>query len=237
MVVLNDVFPINYNKMKKLLSHRLNEKLLNILDEIFYKDNDKEIYIEYILKNMKEELKEIMDNNHFLDLSINYNYCNHLYKSGKNNGYLCGAKIFINPDNGKKPLFKCSRHCRNYSPKPRNYSIENPRCDYIRKTGEQCKHRCSKYNTKCYIHNNSKDDKKIINLKINKINKLRHLKLLYYKKKTKKKDYNFKKSKLNKNKKEYHIYEKIYKIINKYMIKDKKIKIKKELNKIHFNVP
>lgn len=239
MVVLNKVIPIDYNYMKKILINKSNEKLLNILNNIFYNYNekDKNKYITYILFNMKKELKELLDENHFLDLSMSYNYCNHIYKYGRREGELCGAKIFIK-NNNKDQKYLCSRHCRNFEPKHRKYTDKTPRCSYIRNNGKQCKHRCSAYNKKCYIHKESEEYKKHINLKINeinKLNKLKYLRLLYYKNKYKNKHYKLKNSKLNyifHNKKEitYHIYEKIYKNI----IKDKITK--NQFHEICYNI-
>lgn len=177
MVILNDVVPINYNKMKKLLWEKFDEKVLKILDNIFYNcsEEDKKKYIKYIYKNMKEELKEIMNNNNFIDLSMNYNYCNHIYKRGANEGKICGAKIFINKSNN----YLCSRHCRNYEPIQRKYNIKTPRCNHTRNNGKQCKHKSLKNNIYCYIHEKLYPiDNEIIKLK-----KIKHLRILYNKNK------------------------------------------------------
>lgn len=173
MVVLNNSLPIDYNYLKKNISTKLNDSVLNILENIFYKNEEKDKKnINYILKNIKIDLKNMLDENRFIDKNINYNYCNHIYKRGKHEGYMCCKKIFIKP-NSDEQKYKCSRHCRNYNTKSRSYSKYNPRCSYIRKNNERCKHRCYKDNIYCYIHENKYNIEHNINNKNKMIIKLK----------------------------------------------------------------
>lgn len=200
MVILNNVVPVNYNKMKRLLLSKVDEKTKNIIDRLFYNNENKNKYTDYILKNINQDIKDIMDNNHYLDLFVNYNYCNHIYKHGKREGMMCCAKIFIKP-NDKKNKYLCSRHCRNYNSKPREYSINKPRCNYIKNNGKQCKHICSNFNRYCYIHEYIEiENNKYTNEKINKIEKFKFLRKLYFKNKYKSKRKYNNKNKKNKNK-------------------------------------
>lgn len=176
MVVLNNVIPIDFNNMKKKLYNKLDDKIINMLNGIFYKkDNIK--YIEYIRKNIIKELKEIMNSNNFLELSMNYNYCDHIYKRGSREGYMCCAKIFINP-NEKSQKYRCSRHCRSYESKHRNYIIHK-RCSHIKNNDERCKHICKNNNKYCYIHEKYYKENK--NVKKKNIERLKNKRKLYLK--------------------------------------------------------
>lgn len=162
MVILNESVPINYNYMKKIFLSEVDQKIINVLDNIFYNhsEKDRNKYNIYI-KNIKEEIKNIMDLNHFVDLSMNHNYCNYIYKNGKYEGMICCAKIFIKT-NDRKQRYLCSRHCRDYNTKPRIYDEFHKRCSYKRNNGNICKHICEKNKIYCYIH---KDKEKRENAK------------------------------------------------------------------------
>lgn len=218
MVLLNSFIPLDYNYMKKIFLTKLNEKTIDILDGLFYNNEHKNKYANYILKNIIRESKNILDENHFVDMSLNYSYCNHVYKNGKNKGMMCCAKIFIKP-NHRKQKFLCSRHCRDYNTNSRIYSIDNPRCGYIRKNGNQCKHKCNKYVNFCYIHNKYE----------NKEEKNESYKKLFFRKLEKRRSLYF----LNK----YNKYK--YKYNNSIIKFNKFFKISnffKEYNKIHKNI-
>lgn len=182
MVILNDVVPIDYNKMKRLLWKKLDWKIISILNNTFYNYNekDKNKYINYIYNNIKNDYNQIVDSNYFVDKSMNKNYCVHIYKRGKREGQICGNKIFIE-SNDKMQQFLCSRHCRDYSSKPRNYSHEKPRCNHVRINGNQCKHNSLKYSKYCYIHNQNYILNKVNHEVDDKIKKLKYLRMLYYK--------------------------------------------------------
>lgn len=211
MVILNNMIPVDYNKMKKILWNRIDKKLIKILDDIFYKLNEKnqKKYISYIYNNMKKDFYEILNENHFIDRSMNYNFCNHIYKSGKYEGQICCAKIFIKPDEKQKYL--CSRHCRKYETKPRNYTKYNIRCKYVKNNGIQCKHKCAKNKLYCYVHNkfNENENKTYINYtqKEKAVNKLKLLRKIYYD----------------------NIYRKKNKKINNYKIKNNNMFFLKEI--------
>lgn len=177
MVILNDVVPIDFNKSKKLLWKILDKKIIKILDDVFYNNENREKYITYIHRKMKEEYKEILDDNHFLFLIMNNRYCTHIFKRGRMEGMVCGAKIEINTTS----KYLCSRHNRIYKPKSRNYTLEKPRCNYIKNNSERCKHMTNNLKTYCYIHNKYSKDDKIE--KENQINKLKYLRKILFKNK------------------------------------------------------
>lgn len=86
--------------------------------------------------------------------------CMHVYKNGKKAGHICGAKVFIKTNN-KLQKYLCSRHCRDYITKGRNYTKYNKRCSFIRNNGNICKHKCEKDKNYCYIH---KEEEKNIHI-------------------------------------------------------------------------
>lgn len=183
MVILNEVVHINYNKMKRLLYNKMDEKNKNVLDNVFFNKNEKEK--KYINYNIISELKKIMDSNLFIDLSMNYSYCKHIYKYGKYEGHICGAKIFIKY-NDKRSKFLCSRHCRDYNKKHRKYSEEKPRCKFIRNNNKQCRHITGKHIDYCYIH---REDYKnnLLETNLKNIEKLKRLRIIFFKNKNKSK--------------------------------------------------
>lgn len=136
-----------YNKIKELIDDYRNNIETN--------DN---FYYTYLL----EELKRI----NFWNIYCSSNkICMHIYKNGKKEGQICGAKVFIETDN-KLQKFLCSRHCRNYATKSRNYTKDNKRCSFIRSNGNMCKHKCGKGKNYCYIHKEEEEDKHIESLEI-----------------------------------------------------------------------
>lgn len=194
MVILNKVIPINYNYMKKKFLEGLYGKVIKILDDTFYNcsDEDKKKYITYIHKNIIKESRNIFDSNHFIYLSMNKNYCTHIYKRGKMEGHICGAKIEIESDD-----YLCSRHNRKYVPKQRKYSMKNPRCKHIKENGNQCRHKCSKHKIYCYIHNNYYKEDNYEHIKMKNIEKLKIKRKLYFDMKKIKNSKNFKNSKIS----------------------------------------
>lgn len=187
MVLLNEVISVDYNKMKNIILKKSNESIIKILEDLFYNKKDKDNYIKYVLNNMNQDLKKILEFDHNIYLFMNNKYCIHKYKRGRLDGHICGAKIEINSN-----AWLCSRHDRSYNAKPREYSVKNPRCNHIRNNGERCKHKSLAYNTVCYIHtkyysDNMKNDK---NNKMNSIKKLKKLRLLYNKNKNRYKNKN-----------------------------------------------
>lgn len=179
MVVLNEVLPIDYNNMKKKLWKKLDRKVLKILNDLFYKDENNK-HIEYLRKTFINELKDTMNSDYFLYCSLNNNYCIHKYKRGKRDGKICGAKIFINP-NDNSQIYLCSRHCKNYDTKPRKYSVENPRCKHIRNNENQCKHVCKNNEQYCYIHKKMYKGDNYEHIKQRNIEKIKYRRKLYLK--------------------------------------------------------
>lgn len=159
---------------------RLYKKLKEYLDK--YR-NDIETKDTFYYNCLLEQIR----NTGFWNLySASEHICEHVYRRGKKEGQICGAKFFIKT-NDKLQKYLCSRHCRNYDTKPRKYTINNPRCNYERKNGEQCKHRSLSFKTYCYIHIKYKNENKNKEYMNSKINKLRYLRKLYYRNKYKKK--------------------------------------------------
>lgn len=179
MVVLNNVLPVNYNKMNKIVLKESINKITNIIEDIFYNDKNKIKYRDLITKRFNEELKDIYDSNHNIYLFMNNRYCVHRYKRGIREGHVCGAKIEINSYD-----YLCSRHNRDYKTNNRVYTNNNIRCNYIRNNNQQCKHRCSEHNSYCYIHL-----KNIEIYKKNNLEKLKKMRINYFKNKSK---YNYK---------------------------------------------
>lgn len=178
----------------------------------------------YYYKMLLEKIKDI---NFWNIYSSSEHICMHVYKRGKNEGQICGAKVFISTDN-KLQKFLCSRHCRDYEAKHRIYYKKHVRCKYIRKNGEQCRHKCGTNTVYCYIHKDNKNNKIINNINIvdklnedtyNKgINKLKRKRCLYFKLKKIKKNNKqifltqiFYKMEIKKNIKEFYKYFKNYK--------------------------
>lgn len=203
MIPPNDIIvtPLSiFNKFKELLdTYRENIET----KDIFY------------YKNLLDQIR--MDS--FWNLySLSHKVCMHIYKNGKKYGEICGAKIFINTEN-KMQKFLCSRHCRDYIQKSRNYTKDNTRCNFIRNNGSRCKHKCSKYLNYCYIHKIS-NEKSIEEYKKDFIEKLKKKRKLYFLKKNEKNVKNEKIFKIleNSNKlktfNKYNNYKKYIKYIN-----------------------
>lgn len=177
MVVLNKVLPIDYNNMKKILWKKFDEKIIKILNDIFYNDKNNK-RIEYLRKNINGELKNIMDLDYFIYLCMNYSYCKHIYKNGNKEGHICGAKIFIKAEDDSQK-FLCSRHCRKYKSKKRDYNVHK-RCSYIRNNNELCKHICRNNDKYCYIHKKMYREDDYENIKRNNLEKLKNRRKLYF---------------------------------------------------------
>lgn len=190
MIETNNVI-INQN----ILNIKIQENIKNTLNNnLFWIDiNGKNIFNEkqknIITKNIIKEFSYNM--NSCIYSSIDYNYCIHKYKNGKNVGKYCMAKIRIK-SNDNKNKYLCSRHCRNYESNERNYN-KRERCKYIRNNGMQCKHFSNNKINYCYIHYKDEANKFIFNSKhILKLNILRNIyyKKLKYRKKLKKENLN-----------------------------------------------
>lgn len=193
MVILNDVVPINYNHMNKNILKKTNGIIIKILDDLFYNNEKKDQYIKYISNNMNMELKTIFEGNNFLYSSMNNRYCIHIYKRGIREGTVCGAKIEIKA-NKDEHKYLCSRHCRSYESKSRNY-ITYKRCSYIRNNNELCKHICKDNNKYCYIHKKYVKEYNDEYIKRKNIERLKNRRKLYFKMKRAK---NSKNSKIKK---------------------------------------
>lgn len=148
MIPPNDILinPLNvFKKFKELID--------KYREEIETKDT-------FYYKNLLEEIR----NTSFWNLySLSYNVCMHIYKNGKRQGQVCGAKIFINTDN-KLQKYLCSRHCRDYISKNRVYTKDNIRCSYKRNNGNICKHKCEKNKNYCYIHKEKSEHIKLLEI-------------------------------------------------------------------------
>lgn len=194
MVSTNNIM-INEN----ILNKKIKENIKNVLNNnlFWYDINGKNIFNEKqknrIMKNIMKEFSYNM--NGCIHNSIDYNYCIHKYRNGKNTGKYCMAKVRIE-SNDNKNKFLCSRHCRNYNSNERNYSKRN-RCKHIRDNGIQCKHFSNNKTDYCYIH--CKDEKEEENrfifnskhiLKLNLLRNIYYKKLKYRKKKLKKEKQN-----------------------------------------------
>lgn len=200
-----------YKKFKELID--------NYRNNIETKDI---FYYEYLLEDIRRTC--------FWNIYCSSNkICMHEYKNGKKAGQICGAKVFIKTEN-KLQKYLCSRHCRNYSTKNRVYNKDNVRCNYLRYNGEQCKHKCGKNRSYCYIHINkvnieqSNIDSNNSNIEMEKEIFLKNLKkrrILYFlrkhnKYKSIKNNYIiFKQNKKLENSK-ISDFNKIYKYLNKY---------------------
>lgn len=163
-------------------------------------------------------LEQIKDKGFWKIYSASEHICEHEYKRGNKQGQICGAKIFISTDN-KLQKYLCSRHCRDYKSNHRIYYKNHVRCKYIRKNGEQCRHRCGADTVYCYIHKDDKNNKFINDINIadkpdrdtyNKaVNKLKRKRCLYFKLK-----------KIKKDKKQIFLTQNSYKIENEKNIKE-----------------
>lgn len=201
MVLLNDYLPFNKKKLKNnLISILKNRSLLDIYDE-----KTKRI-IENTLNYYIKEIENKFSDNHFLNMNINDKFCMHIFKRGRREGEMCCAKIEINSRE-----WLCSRHDRKYNPKHRNYSIERPRCNFIRENGEQCKHMSNKHICYCYIHR--KND---LDIKLKNLEKLKKLRKSFFKNK-------------------YNKYKKIKSILKNNLLCKYNCKYNKNENKIENN--
>jgi hypothetical protein len=199
MVCLNTDIPINYIHFIKNIPDEITEEIKDIID--IEKLSDKDMNI--ILKKINSYIKKLFSNDYFIYLLISSKHCVHKYKRGKKDGTYCCSKIEIDDKN-----FLCSRHNRKYTPNSRIYTINNPRCTFIRSNDSQCKHKCSKYNSYCYIH--------IKDMELYKKSQIEKLKIL--RKKFINNKYNYRKIDKTKNKIILKFIEKskYSKYINKY---------------------
>ena len=170
-----------------LINKYINKEITNSLDNnLYWFDKDGKNIITEKQKNIitKNIIKEINMKN-IIEESIDYNYCTHKYKNGKNIGKYCMSKIRVKA-NDNKNKYLCSRHCRNYEPNGRNY-VKKDRCLYVRNNGIQCKHFSNNKANYCYIHYKyEKDKEKEFIFNYGFILKLKKLRKLYLLKKHKK---------------------------------------------------
>lgn len=201
--------------------------------------NVKNIFDEYIEniennQNLKEnyykESLEKLRTNYFWFISSSTKICSHVYKNGKREGQICGAKVFIKTDN-KLNKYLCSRHCRDYHIKSRKLKEYETYCNFIRNNGNQCKHKCNKYEKFCYIHKNLRNLDEI--KKIKKLEKLKRLRKMYFQKK-RKNNYNFSNYYNKYDNMNYNIFDEIFTSCIYY--KNKIILIPKKKGKVDNSV-
>lgn len=81
---------------------------------------------------------------------MNYDYCDHFYKSGPMAYTFCGRKIEIVTDDGKKH-FKCAKHISKKYYIPKKIRNENLLCKSNNKYGDRC-NKYKRYDDYCIIH-------------------------------------------------------------------------------------
>lgn len=175
-----------------------NDILMNPL--IIYKNIEKifKEYKQYIEENdnFKESFyKECLEkfrSNYFWFINSSEKICCHMYKNGKKEGQLCGAKVFIKTNN-RLQKYLCSRHCRDYESKKRILKENEKYCDFVKENGNQCLHKCKNNEIHCYIH--KKEDNKILVIDPFKLNVLNINKKLFIDKLKKRREIYFLKRK------------------------------------------
>ncbi len=132
MVCLNDVLPFN----KINLRNNISKYLQDMIKLEFQMELNKNI-IEKITRNIQENMKQIFSNNHFLYLNIDDNYCTHMFKKGKKEGYFCIKKIKTNLPEGSKKDYLCCVHSRKHIPRKRLNIKSNNKIHEISKNSEK----------------------------------------------------------------------------------------------------
>lgn len=69
-----------------------------------------------VKKIIKNRIKDLFSDNHFLYINMNNNVCTHMFKKGKNEGYFCHKNI---TSNGNKENYVCTIHNKDHIPKKR----------------------------------------------------------------------------------------------------------------------
>jgi hypothetical protein len=157
MVILNIDVSINKNTMINSIKNIMKK----VMEEYFENESltkNKNKLVENIIKTNIDKIKD----KYFWYLNSSENTCIHIYKRGKNEGFMCQKKIKTNLVDNKSD-YLCCKHSKKHIPKKRKEKT-NPA------------HKCVTYNVKdkslnkIKIINNKKDLKNICKKK-NKKNK------------------------------------------------------------------
>lgn len=114
MVCLNESIMFNKKKLTKNIPAEINEMIRLEFDYFIEKK-----ILEKIYKKINEKSKELFSNNHFLYINMDDSVCTHMYKRGRNEGYLCHKKIRTNL-NGETKDYLCTKHSKKHIPKKNN---------------------------------------------------------------------------------------------------------------------
>lgn len=168
MIPSNDVIPI---VPKTFLCKFSN--LLNDIYEDFECDRiePRKTYYLQCFDIIKKRTIELFNNKLFWELNMNYDYCDHFYKSGPMAYTFCGRKIEIVTDDGKKH-FKCAKHISKKYYIPKKVRDENLLCKSNNKYGDRC-NKYKHYDDYCITHY----------AKIHNIDNLKHVDKIYKEKK------------------------------------------------------
>lgn len=116
MVCLNTYLPFNKYKLKNNIFNGLQDMMIKLEFDL----NLDKIKVEKINKNIKEEINKMFNNDYFLYLTLDDEYCTHKFKKGRNEGYLCTKKINTNL-NGEKKDYLCTKHSKKHVKRKRLY--------------------------------------------------------------------------------------------------------------------
>ena len=103
------------NKINKnFYLHELNQLKIesNLKSEITFS------IIDNVNKLIKEEIKDLFSNDHFIYVNMDNSVCTHKFKKGKKEGYFCQKKIKTNILNGEKD-YLCVKHSKLHMPNKR----------------------------------------------------------------------------------------------------------------------
>lgn len=168
MIPINDVIPI----VPKSFLYKFTN-LLNDIHEDFLCDQiePRRTYYLQCFNIIKKRTIDLFNSKLFWELNMNYDYCDHFYKSGLMAYTFCGKKIEIITDDGKKH-FKCAKHISKKYYIPKKVRDEKILCISNNKYGDRC-NKYKHYDDYCVTHY----------AKIHNIDNLKHVDKIYKEKK------------------------------------------------------
>jgi hypothetical protein len=129
MAILNIDFTINRTYTIKSIKNIMEQVMENYFDDeklVIKIENKKKLF-----NNIIKEKIEFIKSASFWYLNGSNNKCTHIYKKGKNEGFMCQKTIRTNLD-GQKQDFLCCTHSKKHTPKKRKLktNISNDKSFY-----------------------------------------------------------------------------------------------------------
>lgn len=130
--------------------HKINDFMNNIKDDILCdQDETRKKYYFTIYNKIKIDLLGLINSDIFWNESINFNVCDHRYKSGMMAGYLCNKFIEIKPQSKET---KCAKHISKLKyDSQRKKNVNKELCISLNNKGQPCRN-YKKFGDFCTCH-------------------------------------------------------------------------------------